>query len=69
MTQDALDTFTHSKGWSIGADTGVALIKTGGGGEYDTQTLQKPILGFVFGQKGLIGDLSIEGSKINPIDR
>jgi lipid-binding SYLF domain-containing protein len=69
MTQEALDKFTNSKGWSIGADTGVALIKVGAGGDYDTQTLQKPILGFVFGQKGLIGDLSLEGSKINSIDR
>jgi lipid-binding SYLF domain-containing protein len=69
MTQDALDKFMNSKGWSIGADTGVALIKTGAGGDYDTQTLKKPILGFVFGEKGLIGDLSLEGTKINPIDR
>jgi lipid-binding SYLF domain-containing protein len=69
MTQDALDNFMNSKGWSIGADTGVALIKTGAGGDYDTQTLQKPILGFVFGEKGLIGDLSLEGSKINSIER
>jgi lipid-binding SYLF domain-containing protein len=69
MTQEALDKFTNSKGWSIGADTGVALVKVGAGGDYDTQTLQKPILGFVFGTKGLIGDLSLEGSKINSIDR
>jgi lipid-binding SYLF domain-containing protein len=69
MTQDALDNFTNSKGWSIGADTGVALIKDGAGGTYDTETLQKPILCFIFGEKGLIGDLSLEGTKINSIDR
>jgi lipid-binding SYLF domain-containing protein len=69
MTQDALDKFMNSKGWSIGADTGVALIKVGAGGDYDTQTLQKPILGFVFHEKGLIGDLSLEGTKINSIER
>jgi hypothetical protein len=27
----------------------------------------KPILGFVFGEKGLIGDLSLEGTKISKI--
>jgi lipid-binding SYLF domain-containing protein len=69
MTQDALDKFLNGKGWSIGADTGVALIKAGAGGDYDTQTLQKPILGFIFSEKGLIADLSLEGSKINSIDR
>ncbi|MEP6546569.1 MAG: YSC84-related protein [Gammaproteobacteria bacterium] len=69
MTQEALDKFLNSKGWSIGADTGIALVKVGAAGDYDTQTLQKPILGFVFGEKGLIADLSLEGSKINSIDR
>ena len=69
MTQAALDKFTNSKGWSIGADTGVALVKTGAGGKYDSDTMKKPILGFVFGEKGLIADISLEGSKINSIDR
>ncbi|MES1196531.1 MAG: lipid-binding SYLF domain-containing protein [Steroidobacter sp.] len=68
-TQAALDNFTGSKGWSIGADTGVALVTKGAGADYDTQTLQKPIVGFVYGEKGLIADLSLEGSKINKIDR
>ena len=27
----------------------------------------KPILGFVFGEKGLIGDLSLEGTKVTKI--
>jgi len=68
-TQDSLNQFTSSKGWSIGADTGVAMIHGGGGANYDTETLKKPVVGFVFGQKGLIGDLSLEGSKIDKIDR
>lgn len=69
MTQDALDKFTKSEGWSIGADTGVALVSKGAGGAYDSKTLQKPVLGFVFGEKGLMGDLSLEGSKIKKIER
>jgi lipid-binding SYLF domain-containing protein len=65
MTQDALDKFKNSEGWKVGVDAGVALVSQGAGGQYDTKTLQQPILGFVFGEKGLIGDLSIEGSKIS----
>jgi lipid-binding SYLF domain-containing protein len=68
-TQDALDKFTSSAGWSVGADTGVAVLSNGAGGDYDTETLQKPVVGFVFAEKGLIADLSLEGSKINKIDR
>jgi lipid-binding SYLF domain-containing protein len=69
MTQEALDKFTSTKGWSVGADTGVAVLSKGAGGDYDTKTLQKPILGFVFGEKGLIGDASLDGSKITQIKR
>ena len=67
MTQKSLDDFMNSRGWSIGADTGIAVIKTGAGGDYDSETLKKSIIGFVFGEKGLIADASLEGSKINKI--
>jgi lipid-binding SYLF domain-containing protein len=68
-TPESLNQFTSSKGWSIGADTGVAMISKGGGGNYDTDTLKKPVVGFVFAEKGLIGDASLEGSKIDRIEK
>ncbi len=69
MTNESLDKFTNSHGWAIGADAGIAVVSAGAGGTYDTKTLQKPILGFVFAEKGLIGDLSLEGSKITKIEK
>jgi len=69
MTTDALNKFTQSKGWKVGADAAVAIVSKGAGGKYDSETLKKPILGFVFSEKGLLGDLSLEGSKITKIDR
>jgi lipid-binding SYLF domain-containing protein len=67
MTQEALDKFTSSDGWSIGADAGITVVSGGASGSYETQTAQKPILGFLFAEKGLIGDLSLQGSKISKI--
>jgi len=67
MTERARDDFVASQGWTIGADTGVAVVSKGVGGQYDTETLRKPILAFVFGEKGLIGDVSLEGTKISKI--
>jgi lipid-binding SYLF domain-containing protein len=67
QTQQALDKFLNGKDWSAGADTSVAVVKTGAGGTYDTQTLSKPILAFVFGEKGLMGDASLTGAKISRI--
>jgi lipid-binding SYLF domain-containing protein len=67
MTPDSLDKFQKSEDWSVGADASFALVSKGSGGQYDTATLGKPILGFIFHEKGLLGDLSFEGSKITKI--
>jgi lipid-binding SYLF domain-containing protein len=67
MTPDSLDKFMASHGWSIGGDAQVALVSQGAGGQYDSEVMGKPILGFVFGEKGLLGDVSLEGSKITQI--
>jgi lipid-binding SYLF domain-containing protein len=69
MTQESLDKFTSTRGWAVGADTGIAVMSKGAGGDYDTKTLQRPILGFVFGEKGLIADVSLDGSKVTKLDR
>ena len=67
MTREALDRFTASEGWSIGADTAVAVVSEGAGGQYNSAVVSKPILGFIFGEKGLLADVSLEGSKITKI--
>jgi lipid-binding SYLF domain-containing protein len=68
MTREALAKFEASHTWNVGVDAQVALVSQGAGGEYDSETLKKPILGFVFDEKGLIGDLSLKGSKIKKIE-
>ncbi len=67
MTKEARDEFVRNHGWAVGADAGIAVLSKGAGGQYDTQTLRKPVLAFVFGEKGLIGDVSLEGTKISQI--
>ena len=69
MTEDALDFLDKSEGFEIGADASVALVEKGVGGELSTNTAQSPIIGFVFGQSGLMGGIAIEGSKITKIDK
>jgi lipid-binding SYLF domain-containing protein len=66
-SQQALDKFVKGGDWSIGADTSVAVMKKGAGGDYDIETLHKPVLVFVFGEKGLMGDASLKGAKISKI--
>ena len=67
QTPEARDKFVNGSDWAMGADASVAVMKKGAGGDYDSQTLKKPILAFVFGEKGLMGDVSLQGSKVSKI--
>ncbi len=69
MTDAALERFRASSGWEVGVDGSVALITIGVGGKFDTATMQQPIVGFVFSNKGLMYNLTLEGTKITKIDR
>jgi len=69
MTDDALRHFRDSEGWKVGVDTSVAIVTVGIGGEIDTDTLQKPVIGFLFSNKGLMYNLTLEGSKISRMAR
>ena len=67
MTQDALEKFRHSDGWDVGADATVALATIGANGDIDTNTAQKPVVGFVMTNAGLMAGVSLQGAKISKI--
>lgn len=69
MTPGALSKFRNSKGWKAGVDGSVALATLGAGGSIDSETAKKPIIGFIFSNKGLMYNLTFEGSKISPIKK
>lgn len=69
MTKEALRTFQNSRGWRVGIDGSVALIKFGAGGSIDTRTVSEPVVGFIFSNEGLVQDLTMEGTKITRIAR
>jgi lipid-binding SYLF domain-containing protein len=63
MTTEALEKFRNSSGWKAGVDGSVAMVDVGAGAALDTKTIKDPVVGFVFGQKGLMANLTLEGSK------
>jgi lipid-binding SYLF domain-containing protein len=69
MTQSALDTFYRRAGWKVGVDGSVAIITVGIGGSIDTDKVTEPVIGFILDQKGLMYNLTLEGSKISKIKR
>jgi lipid-binding SYLF domain-containing protein len=69
LEKDALKSFRNSQGWEVGVDGSVAIATLGAGGEIETKTLNQPVVGFIFGNKGLMYNLSLEGSKISKIEK
>lgn len=69
MTDEALTRFRNSDNWKAGVDGSIAVIEFGAAESIDTKTLEDPIIGFVFSNKGLMYNLTFEGSKFTPIDR
>ncbi|AGK47331.1 MULTISPECIES: YSC84-related protein [Burkholderia] len=67
MTQDALDKFRNSEGWAAGADASVALVKMGANGAIDTTTATAPVEVIVLTNAGLMGDVSISGTKVTKL--
>ena len=69
LDTQALEEFRNSEGWKAGVDGSVALIKWGVGEDINTIDIKDPVVGFVFSNKGLMYNLTLEGSKFNKIDR
>jgi len=69
LDEGALNRFRESEGWKAGVDGSVSLVTLGAGGAIDTNNLNEPIVGFVLGQKGLMYNLSFEGTKFTKLDK
>ncbi len=68
MTDEALQKFQASKGWTAGADASVSVYKSGADLGVDTQTGQQAIIGYVLTNAGLMANVSVDGTKISRID-
>jgi lipid-binding SYLF domain-containing protein len=69
MQQEALDKFRASTGWEVGVDGSVAIIQAGAGASVDTTTIRDPIIGFAISRRGLMFNISLEGSKFTKLSR
>jgi lipid-binding SYLF domain-containing protein len=69
MTPDALAQFRSTYGWKVGVDGSVAIITVGIGGSIDTNKIVSPVVGFILDPKGLMYNLTLEGTKITRINK
>ena len=64
-----LKRFRNSSGWEAGVDGSVAILEYGAGKDINTINIEDPIVGFVISNKGLMYNLTLEGSKLTKIKR
>lgn len=69
LEDEALRKFRNSAGWEAGVDGSIALVGTGAGGSIDSTNISDPIIAFAFGNKGLMLNLTLEGSKYTRIKK
>jgi len=67
MTDSALAYLDNSGGWAIGTGPSVVVVDKGAARSLTTTNLRSDVYAFVFDQKGLMGGIGIEGSKITKI--
>jgi lipid-binding SYLF domain-containing protein len=69
MQKTALENFRDSPGWEVGIDGSFAVLELGFGGSLDTTNIRAPIIAFMLNNRGLMFNVTLEGSKFTKIVR
>jgi lipid-binding SYLF domain-containing protein len=69
MEQAALDKFRSSENWRGGVDAKITVVNMGVDDSLDSMKFKQPIIGIVFGQRGLMAGATLEGSKFSKLKK
>jgi lipid-binding SYLF domain-containing protein len=64
MTQSALAYLDQSGGWAVGTGPSVVVVDAGMAESLDARSLKSDVYVMTFNQRGLMGGVGIEGSKV-----
>jgi lipid-binding SYLF domain-containing protein len=67
MDDDSLAYLDKSEGWEIGVGPSVVVVDKGMGKALTSTTMKSGVYAFIFGQKGLMAGIGLQGSKITKI--
>jgi lipid-binding SYLF domain-containing protein len=68
MTDDALNWVQSAQGWELGVGPTIVVIDEGAGKNLSSTTLKSDVYAFFFSQKGLMGGMGVQGTKISKIN-
>ena len=69
MTDAALKYLDKSEGFELGSAPSLVVLDEGKAGSLSTATLQNDMYAMFFDQKGLMGGLGFQGTKISKINK
>jgi len=68
MSNDALNCLNSSDGWEVGVGPSIVVVDAGKAKTLTTTTAKDDVYAFIFGQKGLMAGLGLQGSKITRVN-
>ena len=69
MNDSALSYLDKSGGWELGVGPSIVVVDEGMGKSMTSTTITQDVYAFIFSQKGLMGGLGIQGSKITKLSK
>lgn len=69
MNEGALAYLDESDGWEVGVGPSVVVVDQGMGKSLTSTTITQDVYAFIFDQKGLMGGVGVQGTKITKIDK
>jgi len=69
MSADALRQLKELEGFEVGVGPSIVVVDAGVGKSITSNTITSDVYAFIFNQKGLMGGMGIQGSKITKIDK
>lgn len=67
MDSDAFANINRAGGWEVGSSPSLVVVDSGMSASFSTTTINKSTYAFFFNQRGLMGGLGLQGSKITRI--
>ena len=67
LSDASLENFVRSNGWEAGVDGSITVSDWGKSKDISSISYEKPIIAFIYGEKGLMASISIAGTKFRRI--
>ena len=69
MTDKAVKQLNAADGWELGTGPSIVVVEEGAAANLTTRTAKDDVYAFTFDQKGLMGGIGIQGTKITRLER